>query len=122
MAHDCRRTELFQGELLAALQILQRGDLPLRDLIAPSPVKSARRIPAVVLHQIRRRFRRQRPCRSPPLHPRRARSTANLLHTSGFKMGRPNGEGTANFEPCASGTGHDYRKNDRYFCGSAGGA
>src|SRR5712672_3461712 len=33
MAHDCRRSELFQGELLAALKILQRGDLPLRDLI-----------------------------------------------------------------------------------------
>src|SRR3954463_466838 len=29
MAHDCRRTELFQGELLAALKIVQRGDLPL---------------------------------------------------------------------------------------------
>ena len=28
LAHDCRRSELFQGELLAALQILQRGDLP----------------------------------------------------------------------------------------------
>ena len=27
MAHDCRRTELFQGELLAALKIVQRGDL-----------------------------------------------------------------------------------------------
>ncbi len=33
LAHDCRRTELFQGELIAALKILQRGDLPLRDLI-----------------------------------------------------------------------------------------
>src|ERR1700691_5389179 len=33
MAHDCRRTDLFQGELLAALKIVQRGDLPLRDLI-----------------------------------------------------------------------------------------
>ena len=33
MAHDCRRSELFQGELLAALQIVQRGDLPLRDMI-----------------------------------------------------------------------------------------
>ncbi len=33
LAHDCRRTELFQGELLAALKIVQRGDLPLRDLI-----------------------------------------------------------------------------------------
>src|SRR6201984_769191 len=33
LAHDCRRTELFQGELIAALKILQRGDLPLHDLI-----------------------------------------------------------------------------------------
>ena len=33
LAHDCRRTELFQTELIAALKILQRGDLPLRDLI-----------------------------------------------------------------------------------------
>jgi membrane-bound lytic murein transglycosylase B len=33
LAHDCRRTDLFQGELLAALQIFQRGDLSLRELI-----------------------------------------------------------------------------------------
>ena len=33
LAHDCRRSELFQGELLAALKIIQRGDLPLRDMI-----------------------------------------------------------------------------------------
>ena len=33
MAHDCRRTDLFQRELLAALKIVQRGDLPLRDMI-----------------------------------------------------------------------------------------
>src|SRR3984893_11905244 len=33
LAHDCRRSELFQGELVAALKIVQRGDLPLRDMI-----------------------------------------------------------------------------------------
>ena len=33
LAHDCRRTELFQGEVLAALKILQRGDLTMRDLV-----------------------------------------------------------------------------------------
>src|SRR5262249_27744874 len=33
LAHDCRRSELFQGELIAALQIVQRGDLSQRDLI-----------------------------------------------------------------------------------------
>jgi membrane-bound lytic murein transglycosylase B len=32
LAHDCRRTELFQGELIAALQIVQRGHLPLSGL------------------------------------------------------------------------------------------
>ena len=44
MAHDCRRTELFQGELLAALRIVQRGDLRLAaedgagDVAAEAPV------------------------------------------------------------------------------------
>src|SRR5262245_7388704 len=33
MAHDCRRTDLFQRELIAALQIVQRGDLRLNQLI-----------------------------------------------------------------------------------------
>ena len=33
LAHDCRRTELFQKELIAALKILQRGDLPQSQLI-----------------------------------------------------------------------------------------
>lgn len=27
LAHDCRRTELFQGELMSALRIIDRGDL-----------------------------------------------------------------------------------------------
>src|SRR5262249_60820591 len=33
LAHDCRRSELFHNELIAALKIVQRGDLPLSDLI-----------------------------------------------------------------------------------------
>jgi lytic murein transglycosylase len=32
LAHDCRRSELFQRELIAALQIVQRGHLGLADL------------------------------------------------------------------------------------------
>ncbi|SRR5258706_16305432 len=32
-AHDCRRTQLFQAELLAAPRIVQRGDLALGDMI-----------------------------------------------------------------------------------------
>src|SRR5688572_14747813 len=33
LAHDCRRTELFQGELIAALKILQRGDVRQGELL-----------------------------------------------------------------------------------------
>src|SRR5260370_359187 len=33
LAHDCRRSELFQNELLSALKIVQRGDLRLNDMI-----------------------------------------------------------------------------------------
>src|ERR1700686_3850774 len=36
LAHDCRRSELFQRELLAALQIVQRGGLPLREVVGAS--------------------------------------------------------------------------------------
>jgi lytic murein transglycosylase len=32
LAHDCRRTQMFQGELLAALQIVARGDLSLAEM------------------------------------------------------------------------------------------
>jgi lytic murein transglycosylase len=32
LAHDCRRTQMFQGELLAALQIIDRGDLSLAEM------------------------------------------------------------------------------------------
>jgi lytic murein transglycosylase len=35
LAHDCRRSEMFQGELLAALQIISRGDL------APTEMRGA---------------------------------------------------------------------------------
>jgi membrane-bound lytic murein transglycosylase B len=42
LAHDCRRSELFQSELIAALHILARGDLPLRDLVGAMPARSGR--------------------------------------------------------------------------------
>ena len=99
MAHDCRRTELFQGELLAALRILQRGDLPLRDLIGAfaGEIGQTQFLPSSYIkygvdfdgnghvdlrHSV----------------PDVLASTANLLHTSGFKNGAPYGEGTANFQ------------------------
>src|SRR6185369_11923333 len=99
MAHDCRRTELFQGELIAALKILQRGDLRLNDMIGAyaGEIGQTQFLPSSYIkygvdfdgnghvdlrHSI----------------PDVLASTANLLKMSGFKMGQPYGEGTANFE------------------------
>lgn len=117
MAHDCRRTELFQGELLAALKILQRGDLPLRDLIGAyaGEIGQTQFLPSSYIkygvdfdgnghvdlrHSV----------------PDVLASTANLLHTSGFKNGAPYGEGTANFEAMREwNRATIYRKTIGYF-------
>ena len=99
MAHDCRRTELFQGELIAALKILQRGDLRLNDMIGAyaGEIGQTQFLPSSYIkygvdfdgnghvdlrHSI----------------PDVLASTANLLKMSGFRMGQPYGEGTPNFE------------------------
>src|SRR3979490_20248 len=99
MAHDCRRTELFQGELVAALQIVQRGDLPLRDMIGAfaGEVGQTQFLPSSYIkygvdydgnghvdlrHSV----------------PDVLASTANLLKANGWRPGAPFGEGTANFE------------------------
>lgn len=117
MAHDCRRTELFQGELLAALKILQRGDLPLRDLVGAfaGEIGQTQFLPSSYVkygvdfdgnghvdlrHSV----------------PDVLASTANLLHTSGFKGGAPYGEGTANFEAMREwNRATIYRKTIGYF-------
>jgi lytic murein transglycosylase len=117
MAHDCRRTELFQGELLAALKIVQRGDLPLSDLIGAfaGEIGQTQFLPSSYIkygvdfdgnghvdlrHSV----------------PDVLASTANLLHTSGFKNGQPYGEGTANFEAMREwNRATIYRKTIGYF-------
>jgi lytic murein transglycosylase len=99
MAHDCRRTELFQGELIAALRIVQRGDLPLRDLIGAyaGEIGQTQFLPSSYIkygvdydgdghvdlrHSVADVLA----------------STANLLRTNGWHAGAPFGEGSANFE------------------------
>ena len=117
LAHDCRRTELFQRELIAALKIVQRGDLPLRDLIGAyaGEIGQTQFLPSSYIkygvdfdgdghvdlrHSV----------------PDVLASTANLLHTSGFKMGQPYGEGTANFEAMREwNRAVIYRKTIGYF-------
>src|SRR5271170_754377 len=99
LAHDCRRTDLFQGELIAALKIIQRGDLPLRDLIGAyaGEIGQTQFLPSSYIkygvdfdgdgrvdlrHSVADVLA----------------STANLLHTNGFKMGASYAEGSENFE------------------------
>jgi lytic murein transglycosylase len=117
MAHDCRRTELFQNELLSALKIVQRGDLRLNDMIGAyaGEIGQTQFLPSSYIkygvdfdgnghvdlrHSV----------------PDVLASTANLLHTSGFKMGAPYGEGSANFEAMREwNRATIYRKTIGYF-------
>ncbi|MCL2715869.1 MAG: lytic murein transglycosylase [Alphaproteobacteria bacterium] len=117
LAHDCRRTELFQGELLAALTIVQRGDLPLRDLIGAyaGEIGQTQFLPSSYIkygvdfdgdghvdlrHSV----------------PDVLASTANLLHSNGFQMGQPYDEGSANFDAMREwNRAVIYRKTIGYF-------
>lgn len=117
LAHDCRRSELFQGELLAALKIVQRGDLPLRDMIGAyaGEIGQTQFLPSSYIkygvdfdgdgrvdlrHSVADVLA----------------STANLLHTNGFKMNAPYDEGSANFEAMREwNRALIYRKTIAYF-------
>jgi lytic murein transglycosylase len=117
LAHDCRRTELFQTELLSALKIVQRGDLPLRDMIGAyaGEIGQTQFLPSSYIkygidfdgdghvdlrHSVADVLA----------------STANLLHSNGFKMGAPYEEGTANFEAMREwNRATIYRKTIAYF-------
>src|SRR5262245_15453219 len=117
LAHDCRRTELFQGELIAALKILQRGDLTLRDLVGAyaGEIGQTQFLPSSYIkygvdfdgnghvdlrHSV----------------PDVLASTANLLKTNGWRRGQPFGEGTANFEVMREwNRAVVYRKTIAYF-------
>ena len=117
MAHDCRRTDLFQGELLAALKILQRGDLPLRDLIGAyaGEIGQTQFLPS---SYIKYGVDFDGDGRVDLRHsvPDVLASTANLLHTAGFKMSEPYGEGTANFQAMYEwNRAAVYRKTIGYF-------
>jgi lytic murein transglycosylase len=117
MAHDCRRTELFQGELLAALKIVQRGDLPLRDMIGAyaGEIGQTQFLPS---SYIKYGVDFDGDGRIDLRHsmPDVLASTANLLHTNGFKMGGSYEEGSANFEAMREWNHATiYRKTIAYF-------
>jgi lytic murein transglycosylase len=117
MAHDCRRTELFQRELLAALMIVQRGDLPVAEMIGAyaGEIGQTQFLPSSYIKygvdfdgnghvDLRRSL------------PDVLASTANLLKVNGWKAGQPYGEGTPNFEVMREwNRAVVYRKTIAYF-------
>jgi lytic murein transglycosylase len=117
MAHDCRRTDLFQRELIAALKILQRGDLTLQTMIGAyaGEIGQTQFLPSSYIKygvdfdgdghvDLRRSV------------PDVLASTANLLKVSGWQPGQPFGEGTANFEVMREwNRAVVYRKTMHYF-------
>jgi lytic murein transglycosylase len=117
MAHDCRRTELFQTELLSALKIVQRGDLRLGDMIGAyaGEIGQTQFLPS---SYIKYGVDFDGDGRVDLRHsvPDVLASTANLLHTNGFKIGAPYGEGSANFEAMREwNRATIYRKTIAYF-------
>ncbi len=99
LAHDCRRTELFQGELIAALKIVQRGDLPLRDLVGAfaGEIGQTQFLPS---SYIKYGVDYDGNGRVDLRHsvPDVLASTANLLKTNGWQAGAPFTQGSQNFE------------------------
>ncbi len=99
LAWDCRRTELFQRELIAALRILQRGDLPPRELIGAfaGEIGQTQFLPS---SYIKYGVDYDGNGRVDLRHsvPDVLASTANLLKVNGWRAGQPYAMGTANFE------------------------
>lgn len=117
LAHDCRRTDLFQGELMSALQIVQRGDLSVADMIGAyaGEIGQTQFLPSSYIkygvdfddnghvdlrHSVADVLA----------------STANLLRSNGWQPGGPYGEGSANFEAMHEWNRAEiYRKTIAYF-------
>ena len=99
LAHDCRRTELFQGELIAALKILQHGDQTMATRVGAhaGEIGQTQFLPSSYIKygvdydgdghvDLRRSV------------PDVLASTANLLKTAGWKRGADYHLGSENFQ------------------------
>ncbi len=69
LAYDCRRPDLFRTSLLAALKIIDKGDLTADQMIGPfaGELGQFQFLPGA-LFGLRHRLRRRRAARSHPLH------------------------------------------------------
>lgn len=123
LAHDCRRTALFQRELIAALKIVQRGDLPLRDLIGAyaGEIGQTQFLPSsYIKYGVDFDGNGHVDLRHSAADV--LASTANLLHSNGWQRGAPYGEGSANFQAMREWNHSElYRKTIVYFAERIGG-
>jgi lytic murein transglycosylase len=99
LAYDCRRPDKFRGELIAALQIIDRGDMAASDMRGAwaGEIGQTQFLPSSYLKYAidydgngRRDLIRS--------VPDVLASTANYLKGYGWQKGQPWGEGTANFQ------------------------
>jgi len=99
LAWDCRRTELFQRELIAALKILQRGDLPQSDLIGAfaGEIGQTQFLPSSYI-KYGIDFDGDGHVNLRHSVPDVLASTANLLKVNGWRAGAPYAMGTENFQ------------------------
>lgn len=98
LAHDCRRTEMFQGELLAALHIIDRGDLSAAEMRGAwaGELGQTQFLPSSYLKfavDFDGNGRRDLIRSVPDV----LASTANYLKGYGWQRGQPWTEGTQNF-------------------------
>jgi lytic murein transglycosylase len=99
LAHDCRRTERFQGELTDALRIIDRGDFSATDLRGAwaGEIGQTQFLPSSFVKfavDFDGNGRRDLIRSVPDV----LASTANYLRGHGWQRGQPWSEGTRNFE------------------------
>jgi lytic murein transglycosylase len=99
LAYDCRRPEKFRGELIAALQIVARGDMSPADMHGAwaGEIGQTQFLPSSYLKyavDFDGNGRRDLIHSVPDV----LASTANYLKGYGWQKGQPWGEGTANFQ------------------------
>ena len=99
LAWDCRRSELFQGELIAALRILQRGDLPQSDLVGAfaGEIGQTQFLPSsYIKYGVDYDGNGRVDLRHSVADV--LASTANLLKVNGWRAGQPYAMGAENFQ------------------------
>ncbi len=123
MAHDCRRTDLFQGELISALKILQRGDLAPNDMVGAyaGEIGQTQFLPSSYI-KYGVDFDGNGHVDLRHSAPDVLASTANLLKTNGWKTGGDYHAGSPNFDVMREWNRAEiYRKTIAYFADQLGG-